>query len=162
MAYLKEEWTVMRPDYPFEPLMIDQGFNRQYEAEARVKTIFTFFSALAIIISVLGLLGLVTFATEQRTREIGIRKVMGAETGNILALLGKDFLKLVAIGFLIAIPVSYFGMKSWLQDFAYSIGINWTTFLWAGLIAGAIAAFTVISQTIRAAWSNPVKSIKSE
>jgi putative ABC transport system permease protein len=87
---------------------------------------------------------------------------MGAETGNILALLGKDFLKLVAIGFLIAIPVSYFGMKSWLQDFAYSIGINWTTFLWAGLIAGAIAAFTVISQTIRAAWSNPVKSIKSE
>ncbi|WP_144602939.1 ABC transporter permease [Algoriphagus algorifonticola] len=162
LAYLKEEWAVMRPDYPFEPLMIDQGFNRQYEAEARVKTIFTFFSALAIIISVLGLLGLVTFATEQRTREIGIRKVMGAETGNILALLGKDFLKLVAIGFLIAIPVSYFGMKSWLQDFAYSIGINWTTFLWAGLIAGAIAAFTVISQTIRAAWANPVKSIKSE
>lgn len=162
LAYLRGEWADFRPGYPFEPNFIDEGFNRQYEAEARVKTIFTFFSALAILISVLGLLGLVTFATEQRTREIGIRKVMGAETSNILVLLGKDFLKLVAIGFLIAIPVSWFGMDSWLEDFAYHIGISWTTFLWAGLIAGLIAAVTVTSQTLRAAWANPVKSIKNE
>lgn len=162
LTYLREEWMVFRPDYPFEPNFIDEGFNRQYETEARVKTIFTFFSILAIVISVLGLLGLVTFATEQRTREIGIRKVMGAETSNILILLGKDFLKLVGIGFLIAIPLSYFGMNSWLEDFAYRIGISWTTFLWAGLIAGVIAALTVTSQTIRAAWANPVKSIKNE
>jgi putative ABC transport system permease protein len=162
LAYLQGEWAQLRPDYPFEPLFVDEGFNRQYEAEAKVKTVFTFFSVLAILISILGLLGLVTFATEQRTREIGIRKVMGAETGNILVLLGKDFLKLVAIGFLIAIPVSWFGMSSWLEDFAYKTGISWTIFLWAGLIAGIIAAATVTSQTLRAAWSNPVKSIKNE
>ncbi len=162
LAYLKGEWAEMRPDYPFEPTFVDEGFDRQYEAESKVRTIFTFFSALAILISILGLLGLVTFATAQRTREIGIRKVMGAETGNILVLLGKDFLKLVAIGFLIAIPVSWFGMNNWLEDFAYKIGISWTVFLWAGLIAGIIAALTVTSQTLKAAWANPVKSIKNE
>ncbi len=162
LAYLEEEWANLRPDFPFEPLFVDEGFNRQYVAEAKVKTIFTFFSALAIVISILGLLGLVTFATEQRTREIGIRKVMGAETSNILVLLGRDFLKLVGIGFLIAIPISYFGMSSWLEDFAYKTGISWTIFLFAGLLAGLIAAITVTSQTIKAAWADPVKSIKSE
>ena len=162
MAYIKEEWAALRPDFPFEPIYVDEGFNRQYESEERVKTIFTFFSGLAVIISILGLLGLTTFATQQRTREIGIRKVMGAETVNILVLLGKDFLKLVLIGFVIAIPVSWFGMSSWLEDFAYSIGISWTVFLWAGLIAGAIAAITVMSQSLKAAWADPVKSIKSE
>ncbi len=162
LAYLKEEWAALRPDFPFEPTFVDEGFNRQYEAEERVKVIFTFFSGLAVIISILGLLGLTTFATQQRTREIGIRKVMGAETMNILILLGKDFIKLVLIGFLIAIPISWFGMSSWLEDFAYKIGISWTVFLWAGLIAGAIAALTVMSQSLKAAWADPVKSIKSE
>ncbi|MEP0712742.1 FtsX-like permease family protein [Algoriphagus sp.] len=162
MAYLKDEWAALRPGFPFEPRFVDQGFNEQYAAEQRVKTIFTFFSALAVLISVLGLLGLVTFATAQRTREIGIRKVMGAETASILILLGKDFLKLVLIGFLIAIPISWLGMSSWLADFAYTAGISWTVFLWAGLIAGAIAAFTVTAQSLKAAWADPVKSIKSE
>ena len=162
LAYLQEEWAALRPDFPFEPIFVDEGFNRQYEAEERVKTIFTFFSGLAVIISILGLLGLTTFATQQRTREIGIRKVMGAETANILILLGKDFLKLVLIGFVIAIPISWFGMSSWLEDFAYKIGISWTVFLWAGLIAGAIAAITVMSQSLKAAWADPVRSIKSE
>ncbi len=162
LAYLKEEWASLRPDFPFDPLFVDEGFNAQYEAEERVKTIFTFFSGLAVLISILGLFGLTTFATAQRTREIGIRKVMGAETGNILTLLGKDFMKLVLIGFLIAIPISWFGMSSWLEDFAYKIGISWTVFLWAGLIAGIIAAVTVTSQTLKAAWADPVKSIKSE
>lgn len=162
MAYLKSEWADLNPGFPFEPIFVDEGFDRQYEAEQRVKTIFTFFSALAVLISVLGLLGLTTFATEQRTREIGIRKVMGAETGNILALLGKDFMKLVLIGFLIAVPISWFGMDSWLDDFAYKIGIGWTVFLWAGLIAGLIAAGTVMLQSLKAALANPVKSIKNE
>jgi putative ABC transport system permease protein len=162
LTYLQEEWSQLRPDFPFEPNFIDERFDRQYEAENRLRTIFTFFSFLAILISVLGLLGLVTFATEQRTREIGIRKVMGAETGNILLLLGKDFLKLVAVGFLFAIPISWFGMNLWLEDFAYRIGVHWTVFLWAGLLAGLIAAITIISQTLKAAWANPVKSIKNE
>ncbi len=162
LTYLKEEWASLRPDFPFEPLFVDEGFNAQYKAEERVKTIFTFFSGLAVLISILGLFGLTTFATAQRTREIGIRKVMGAETGNILTLLGKDFMKLVLIGFLIAIPISWFGMSSWLEDFAYKIGISWIVFLWAGLIAGIIAAITVTSQTLKAAWADPVKSIKNE
>ncbi|WP_296700797.1 ABC transporter permease [Algoriphagus sp.] len=162
IQFLRTEWASLNPGFPFEPIFVDEGFNRLYESEQRVKTIFTFFSALAIIISVLGLLGLVTFATEQRTREIGIRKVMGAETSNILVLLGKDFMKLVLIGFLIAVPVSWFGMDSWLEDFAYKIGISWTVFLWAGLIAGIIAAGTVMFQSLKAALANPVKSIKNE
>lgn len=162
LAYLESEWAQLNPGFPFEPLFIDEGFNQQYEAEQRVKTIFTFFSALAVLISVLGLLGLTTFATAQRTREIGIRKVMGAETSNILMLLGKDFMKLVMIGFVIAVPISWFGMDSWLEDFAYKIGIGWTVFLWAGLIAGFIAAGTVMLQSLKAALADPVKSIKSE
>ncbi|MDN3203319.1 ABC transporter permease [Algoriphagus sediminis] len=161
LAYLESEWADFRPNFPFEPTFVDEGFNRQYEAEERVKTIFTFFSGLAILISILGLFGLTTFATQQRTREIGIRKVLGAETGSILFLLGKDFLKLVLVGFVIAIPISYFGMNSWLEDFAFSVGISWTTFLVAGLIAGLIAALTVFSQSLKAAWTDPVKSIKS-
>jgi putative ABC transport system permease protein len=162
LAYLQEEWATLRPNFPFEPRFVDQGFNEQYAAEQRVKTIFTFFSGLAVLISILGLLGLVTFATAQRTREIGIRKVMGAETSNILVLLGKDFLKLVLIGFLIAIPISWFGMNSWLEDFAFHIGVPWTAFLVAGLIAGIIAGITVLSQSLKAAWADPVKSIKNE
>ncbi|MHA7128205.1 FtsX-like permease family protein [Algoriphagus namhaensis] len=162
LAYLREEWATLRPNFPFEPRFVDAGFDEQYAAEERVKIIFTFFSGLAVLISILGLLGLVTFATAQRTREIGIRKVMGAETSSILLLLGKDFLKLVGIGFLIAIPISYFGMSSWLEDFAFHIGISWTTFLIAGMIAGLIAGLTVFSQSLKAAWADPVKSIKSE
>ena len=162
LAYLKEEWAALRPNFPFEPRFVDQGFNEQYAAEQRVKTIFTFFSGLAVLISILGLLGLVTFATAQRTREIGIRKVMGAETSNIVSLLGKDFMKLVLFGFFIAVPVSWYGMNSWLQDFAFHIGISWTIFLLAGSIAGLIAGLTVMSQSLKAAWADPVKSIKNE
>jgi putative ABC transport system permease protein len=162
LAYLKEEWQQLRPDYPFDPLFVDEGFNRQYEAEAKVKTIFTFFAGLAVLISILGLLGLTTFETEQRTREIGIRKVMGAETFNIVTLLGKDFMKLVLFGFLIAVPISWYGMSQWLEDFAFKIGISWYIFLFAGLGAGLIAAATVAGQAIKAALANPVKSIKNE
>jgi putative ABC transport system permease protein len=162
LAYLKEEWQQLRPDYPFDPLFVDEGFNRQYEAENKVKTIFTFFAGLAVLISILGLLGLTTFETEQRTREIGIRKVMGAETFNIVTLLGKDFMKLVFFGFLIAVPISWYGMSQWLEDFAFRIGISWQVFLIAGLVAGLIAAVTVSGQAIKAALANPVKSIKNE
>jgi putative ABC transport system permease protein len=162
MAYLKEEWEQLRPGYPFDPLLVDEGFNAQYEAEQRVKTIFTFFAGLAVLISILGLLGLTTFETEQRTREIGIRKVMGAMTFNIVALLGKDFMKLVLFGFLIAVPLSWYGMSQWLEDFAFHIGISWQIFLLAGLVAGLIAAVTVAGQAIMAALANPIKSIKNE
>jgi putative ABC transport system permease protein len=162
MAYLREEWEQLRPGYPFDPLLVNEGFNAQYEAEDRVKTIFTFFAGLAVLISILGLLGLATFETEQRTREIGIRKVMGAMTLNIVTLLGKDFMKLVLFGFLIAVPLSWYGMSQWLEDFAFHISISWQVFLLAGLGAGLIAAMTVAGQAIKAALANPIKSIKSE
>src|SRR5690554_434582 len=162
MAYLREEWEQLRPGYPFDPLLIDEGFDAQYEAEGRVKTIFTFFAGLAVLISILGLLGLTTFETEQRTREIGIRKVMGAMTFNIVTLLGKDFIKLVLFGFLIAVPLSWYGMSQWLEDFAFRIGISWQIFLLAGLGAGLIAAVTVAGQAIKAALANPIRSIKNE
>lgn len=162
LAYLKEEWQQLRPNYPFDPLFVDEGFNRQYEAENKVKTIFTFFASLAVLISILGLLGLTTFETEQRTREIGIRKVMGAETFNIVTLLGKDFMKLVLFGFLIAVPISWYGMSQWLDDFAFKVGISWYIFVVAGLVAGLIAAATVSGQAIKAALANPVDSIKNE
>lgn len=162
LAYLEEEWQQLRPDYPFDPLLVDEGFNAQYEAENRAKTIFTFFARLAVLISILGLLGLTTLETEQRVQEIGIRKVMGGETFNIVTLLGRDFMKLVLFGFLIAVPISWYGMSQWLEDFAFRIGISWQVFLVAGLVAGLIAAITVSGQAIKAALANPVKSIKNE
>ena len=162
MDYLRAEWEALRPGFPFEPKFVDEGFDAQYEAEAKVKTIFTFFAGLAVLISMLGLLGLTTFETAQRTREIGIRKVMGAEVFSIVTLLGKDFLKLVLFGFLVAVPLSWYGMSQWLEGFAYHDGISWQVFAMAGLVAGLVGVFTVSGQAIKAALANPIQSIKNE
>jgi putative ABC transport system permease protein len=112
------------------------------------------------VISVLGLFGLAAYSTEQRTKEIGIRKVMGASVSNIVTLLGRDFLKLVLIGFLLAIPIGWYGMNQWLGNFAYSVGVSWWIFVVAGLVAFLVAAITVSSQSIRAALVNPVDTFK--
>jgi putative ABC transport system permease protein len=124
--------------------------------------VFGFFAGLAILISVLGLFGLAAYATEQRTKEIGIRKVMGASIWSIVSLLGKDFLKLVFFGFLLAIPIAWYGMNGWLDNFAYSVKVSWIVFLIAGFTATLIAALTVSSQSIRAAMINPVDAFKVE
>ncbi|MBW3466558.1 FtsX-like permease family protein [Arthrospiribacter ruber] len=160
IAYLREEWTALKPDFPFNYYAVADRFDQQYEAEERVGTVFGFFAGLAILISVLGLFGLSAYATEQRTKEIGVRKVMGASIGSIVLLLGKDFLKLVLLGFLFAIPIAWYGMNSWLDGFAYSIGVSWAVFLIAGVIAAFIATLTVSSQSIKAAMINPVKAFK--
>ncbi|WP_242617505.1 ABC transporter permease [Cecembia calidifontis] len=160
IAYLKEEWIALKPDFPFNYFTIEDRFEQQYKAEEKVGTVFGFFAGLAILISVLGLFGLSAYATEQRTKEIGVRKVMGASIGNIVLLLGKDFLKLVLIGFLIAVPIAWYVMDSWLEGFAYSISISWLVFIIAGFIAAFIAALTVSSQSIRAAMVNPVDAFK--
>jgi putative ABC transport system permease protein len=162
IAYLRDEWQAMKPDFPFNYYMVADKFEQQYEAEEKVGTLFGLFAGLAIIISVLGLFGLAAYATEQRTKEIGIRKVMGASIWSIISLLGKDFLKLVLFGFLLAIPIAWFGMNGWLDNFAYKISISWVVFLVAGLIATIIAALTVSSQSIRAAMINPVDAFKVE
>mgnify|MGYP005811685645 CR=1 FL=1 len=160
IAFLREEWLGMRPDFPFNHYLVSDSFDRQYESEERVAKVFGFFAGLAILISVLGLFGLSAYAAEQRTREIGIRKVMGASVPSIVGLLGADFLKLVLLGFLIAVPIAWYGMDQWLENFAYRIEVSWVVFLVAGMSAAMIAALTVSSQSIRAALTNPVDTFK--
>lgn len=156
IAYLKQEWLAMGPNLPFNYYSIADKFDQHYEAEEKVGAVFGLFAGLAIIISVLGLFGLSAFAAEQRTKEISIRKVMGASIWNIVALIGMDSLKLVLLGFIIAIPIAWYGMSQWLGNFAYSIAMSWVVFLIAGLGAFLVAAVTVSSQAIRAAMINPV------
>ncbi len=147
---------------PFEYYFLDQTFNSIYKAEARLSTLFGAFTGFALFIACLGLFGLATFTAEQRTKEIGVRKVLGASVTSIVALLSKDFLKLVVIAILIASPIAWWAVNRWLQDFAYKITIAWWVFALAGLLAVGIALLTVSFQAIRAALMNPVKSLRSE
>jgi putative ABC transport system permease protein len=162
IASIENKWKTLIPDRPFNYYFLDEFFNRQYRSEVRFGNLFLNFAILAIFISCLGLLGLASYSTIQRTKEIGIRKVMGASVSNIVNLLSVDFLKLVLISFLIAAPIAWYFMHHWLKDFAYRIDINWRIFLFAGLTAVLIALFTVSFQAIKAAIANPVKSLRSE
>lgn len=162
IAYLRDEWLAMRPDYPLTINFVADQFDEQYREEEKVGLVFGFFAGLAIIISVLGLFGLSAYSTEQRLKEIGIRKVLGASSWNIVTLLGKDFIKLVLIGFGIAVPLAWFGMGKWLENFAYHISVSWVLLVVAGCLALIIAALTVSSQSFRAALVNPVETFKKE
>lgn len=162
VAQVQNKWKSMVANQPFNYSFMDDDFNNIYKAEQRIGKIAMTFSLLAIFIACLGLFGLVTYAAEQRTKEIGIRKVLGATVTNIVGMLSKDFLKLVMIAALIAFPVGWWAMHTWLQDFAYRISISWWIFLIAGIVAAAIALVTVSLQAIRAARANPVKSLRTE
>ena len=152
----------LAPGQPFDYTFMDEDFNNLYQTEQRMGVIAISFSALAILIACLGLFGLAAYAAEQRTKEIGIRKVLGATVSNITAMLSKDFLKLVIVAAVIAFPLAWWVMHSWLQDFAYRTNISWWVFIMAGVVAALIAVFTVSFQTIRAALMNPVKSLRNE
>ena len=141
---------------------LDDRFNNTYQSEQKTGTILGIFAGLTIFVACLGLFGLVTFTAEQRTKEIGVRKVLGATITGIVSLLSKDFLKLVFIAFIIASPVAWFIMNKWLQDFAYRINISWWMFAVAGFIVIIIALLTVSSQAIKAAIANPVESLRTE
>jgi putative ABC transport system permease protein len=141
---------------------MNEDFNNIYRTEQRMGAIAISFSGLAILIACLGLFGLAAYAAEQRTKEIGIRKVLGATVSHITAMLSKDFLKLVIIAAVIAFPVAWWFMHSWLQDFAYRTNISWWVFFIAGIAAALIAVVTVSFQTIKAAISNPVKSLRTD
>ena len=141
---------------------LDEKFNKQYADDELFGKVFGIFSGFAIIIACLGLLGLSLFATAQRTKEIGVRKVLGASVSNIVMLLSKDFIKLVLIAFLIASPVAWYVMHNWLNDFAYRINISAWIFIAAGLLAVLIALATISFQAIKAAAANPVKSLRTE
>jgi len=148
--------------YPFEYQFLDERFDRLYKADLKLGEMFGFFTALSILIASMGLFGLAAFTAEQRTKEIGIRKVLGASINNIIAMLSSDFLRMVIIGFFIAIPIAWYVMDLWLQDFAYHIAIAWWIFALSGFLAVLVAFFTISSQTLKAALSNPVDSLRDE
>lgn len=155
-------WKEFAPHQPIRYTFLDENFARMYADVQRTGSIITTFSILAVIVACLGLLGLSAFTAEQRTKEIGIRKILGASIQNVVILLSKDFLKLVLIAIFLAIPLVWYGMHRWLENFAYQTDINWSLFVIAGLIALFIALFTVSFQSVKAALMNPVKALKSE
>jgi putative ABC transport system permease protein len=162
IAAIKKKYDAFFPGNLFDYYFLDDKFNEQYKNDQLFGKVFAIFSGFAIFIACLGLLGLSLFATAQRTKEIGVRKVLGASVSNIVLLLSKDFVKLIMIAFVIAAPVAWYVMHNWLQDFAYRIGISWWIFFAAGLLAILIALITISFQAIKAAIANPVKSLRTE
>ncbi|SEM61962.1 putative ABC transport system permease protein [bacterium A37T11] len=159
---IEKKWQEMIPNRPFEYYFADEYFNRQYKSENRFGSIFLNFAVLAIIISCLGLFGLVSYNTTQRYREIGVRKVLGSSITGIVKLLSADFIKLVVISILIATPITWFFMYKWLDNFAYHISLSWWFFAVAGMIAIFIALAVISSLTVRAARENPIRSLRNE
>jgi len=162
LSHIENTWKKFLPETPFEYTFLDENFDRLYKTEERQKTLFTTFACIAIFIACLGLFGLSAFAISQRIKEIGIRKVLGADVSTIVTLLSKDFMILVAVAFVIAGPIAYYFMNKWLQDFAYRIGMPWWIFFAAGIVAALIALITISFQAIKAAVANPVKSLRTE
>ncbi|MBA4850053.1 ABC transporter permease [Emticicia sp. BO119] len=155
-------WAEFIPSRPLEYHFLNDTYDRLYNTEQRIATLFNAFAIVAIFVSCLGLFGLAAFAAEQRTKEIGVRKVLGASVTSITVLLSSDFLKLVGIAFIVACPLSYYFMNKWLQDFAYHINIEWWFYAIIGVLIIAVAVATVGYQSIKAALTNPVKSLKAE
>jgi putative ABC transport system permease protein len=159
---MESTWRKYNPNEPFEYSFLDDDFQKNYDSDNRLSSIVKTFTIIAILISCLGLFGLATFSAEQRTKEIGIRKVLGASVNSIVALLSKEFLVLVSVGIIIASPLAWWAMNKWLQDFAYRTKIDWWVFAVAALIGIAIALMTITGQAVKAALTNPVKNLRTE
>jgi len=159
---IQDKWTSFFPAEPFSYSFLDDFFDQTYARETKTAQVFGIFSGLAIFISCLGLLGLVAFAAERRTKEIGIRKVLGANLGNIIGLLSKDFVRLVIVAAFIAFPIAWWIMSQWLERFAYRVELSWWVFAIAGIATLLIALITISFQAIRAATANPAESLKTE
>ncbi|ULQ54380.1 ABC transporter permease [Flavihumibacter fluvii] len=159
---VEKKWTAMAPTMPFRYEFLDEAFSNMYNAEQRAGKVVLSFSILAILIACIGLFGLASYMAEQRTKEIGVRKVLGATVNNIVTMMSKDFMKLVLLSAFFAIPLAAWGMHYWLQDFAYRINLSWWIFAAASLLAIVIALITISFQAIKAALTNPVKSLRSE
>jgi putative ABC transport system permease protein len=162
MAYVEQQWTALAPHRPFTFRFLDDTYNALYRSEQQMGQVAGTFSLLAIFVACLGLFGLAAFTTEQRTKEIGVRKVLGASVSGIVALLSKDFLKLVGVAFVLAVPLAYFGMQRWLEGFAYRIDIGPGLFLFIGALTLFIALLTVSYQAVKAALADPVKTLRYE
>jgi len=162
IAALEKVWKKYNADFPFNYTFLDEAFNNLYKSDQRQGLLFNIFAAIAILISCLGLFGLAAYTAQVRTREIGVRKVLGASVAGIIRLLAVDFIRLVFVAIVIAVPVAWYVMNKWLQDFAYKVNIGWTVFFIAGVSAVLIAILTISFQSIKAALANPVKSLRTE
>ncbi|RAJ99775.1 putative permease [Larkinella arboricola] len=162
LASLETVWKQLNPKFPFSYTFGDDAFQKLYHSETVVGTLANYFAFLAIFISCLGLFGLAAFTAEQRTKEIGVRKVLGASVPSIVGLLSQDFLKLVLLAIVVSSPIAWYTMSRWLQTYVYKIGMEWWVFALAGLLAIGIALLTISFQSIKAALMNPVKSLRSE
>ncbi len=162
MTKIETVFKKYNPAFPFHASFVDDEFARKFGNEKRIGTLAMFFAILAVIISCLGLFGLASYVAEQRTKEIGIRKVLGASVANLWQMLSKDFVILVVLSCLIAIPLSYYELSSWLQGYEYRTDIPWWIFASSCIGALTITLLTVSFQTIKASLMNPVKSLRSE
>jgi len=162
IGFIQKTWQTIYPKIPFDYHFLEEDYDRQYRAEERIGTLLNYFAILAVFIACLGLFGLASFSTEQRTKEIGIRKVLGASAVRIVLLLMKDFLKLVVIANIIAWPFAYYFMNSWLQNFAYRTSVNLLIFIAAGILSLLIAVLTVSIQSAKAASADPIKALRYE
>lgn len=162
LAGIEKVWKKYLPTVPFEYKFVDEEFGNKFKAEERVGKLASYFAVLAVFISCLGLFGMASFVAEQRTREIGIRKVLGASVASLWQLLSTEFLLLVIISCIIAAPIAWYYLEGWLMDYDYRIKIGWQVFVWAALGALCITILTVSYQAIKAAIANPVKSLRTE
>ena len=162
IASMARVYKDINPKYPFSYQFVDQEYKKLYSSELIISQLSIVFAVVAILISCLGLLGLVMFSAEQRIKEFGVRKVLGASLSQLMALFATDFLKLVFIAFLVAAPLGWYAMSRWLQDFAYKIDLSWWIFLVAGIGSLAIALFTLSYEAFKTAVANPVKNLRSE
>jgi len=159
---IRTVWNKFSPDFPLDYNFLDENFEKMYKSEEKLSRLLWIFTAMAIFIGCMGLFGLAAFSAEQRVKEIGIRKVLGASASNIVTLLSGNFVKLIILSLLIAGPVAWWVMNKWLEDFAYRISIGWLVFVIAGASAIIIAMITVSFHAIRAAVANPVAALRSE
>lgn len=162
IASIQTSWNKFFPGDPFDYFFLDENFNQQYASNELFGKVFGLFAFLAILIACFGLMGLTAYSVAQRTKEIGVRKVLGASVQNILSMVSKDFLKLILVAIVIAVPLAFLVMQRWLQDFAYRVNIQWWVFVCAGIIALVIAIITISLQAMKAAIANPVKSLRTE
>ena len=162
LAYVEQTWKKMAPALPFEYQFLDQLYMKTYESEQRTSNILMIFTGLALFIAALGLVGLATFSAERRSKEIGVRKVLGASILQIFTLLSREYIRLIGLSLLISIPIAYYIMQSWLQNFTYRVSIGWQSFVWAALIALIVAGVAVMYQSLKAAYVNPIESLRDE
>jgi putative ABC transport system permease protein len=162
LNFIQKTWEATFPGERFEYGFLDSRIQQLYQSEKKMQDLFIIFSALSILVACLGLLGLVSFTTELKTKEIGIRKVLGASTGHVVLLLSKEFIKWIVLANIVAWPLAWFMMSRWMQNFAYRAPIGWSVFVLAGVAAVSVASFTFIFQTVRTASAKPVDSLRYE